>query len=99
MKFIKNIINYVIDYFRNIEFSSGGKLEEWLNTPQNSQAVQNVNSVVNVIFKYGAIIGAIIFVIWIVRETDLIYKIHEWFLNVIWLIALLAFFFVAMAAV
>ena len=99
MEFIKNIINYVIDYFRNIEFRSGGKLEEWLNTPHNSQAVQSVNSVINVIFKYGAIIGAIIFVIWIVRETDLIYKIHEWFLNAVWLIALLTFFFVAMAAV
>lgn len=99
MEFIKNVINYVVDYFRNIEFSSGGKLDKWLNTPHNSQAVQNVNSVVNVIFKYGAIIGAIIFIIWIVRETELLSKIHEWFLNAVWLIVLLAFFFVAMAAV
>ena len=72
MKFLKSVIDYVINYFKNIEFSSGGKLEEWLNTPHNSQAVQNVNSVVNVIFKYGAIIGTVIFIIWIVRETELI---------------------------
>ena len=99
MEFVKNIINYVIDYFKNIEFSSGGKLEEWLNTPHDSQAVQNVNSVVNVVFKYGAIIAAVVFIVWIIWETELLNKIYEWFMNAVWLIAILTFFFVAMAAV
>lgn len=95
MKFIEDIINY----FKNIPFSSGGKLDDLRNIAQNSETVQNVNSTVNTIVKYGLIIGLIVFVIWIVWETELLQRIYEGFMVMFWTVVFLIFFFVAMAAV
>ena len=95
MKFIEDIINY----FKNIPFSSGGKLDDLRNIAQNSETVQNVNSIVNTIVKYGLIIGLIVFVIWIVWETELLQRIYEGFMVMFWTVVFLVFFFVAMAAV
>lgn len=95
MKFIEDIINY----FKNIPFSSGGKLDDLRNIAQNSETVQGINSTVNTVVKYGLIIGLIIFVIWIVWETELLQRIYEGFMVLFWTIVFLIFFFVAMAAV
>ena len=95
MKFLENIINY----FKNMPFSSGGKLDHLREISQNSETVQNVNSTVNTVVKYGLIIGLIIFVIWLVWETELLQRIYEGFMVMFWTIVFLIFFFVAMAAV
>ena len=95
MKFLENIINY----FKNIPFSSGGKLDDLRNIAQNFETVQNVNSTVNTIVKYGLIIGLIVFIIWIIWETELLQRIYEGFMVLFWTIVFLVFFFAAMAAV
>lgn len=99
MEFLKGIKDYLVDYFSNIEFSSSGRLKEWSTAAQNSSTVQNVNSVVSVIFKYGLIIGAIIFVVWVIWESEIFRKIYEGFMVMFWTVVFLIFFFVAMAAV
>ena len=80
-------------------FSSGGKLDDLRNIAQNSETVQNVNSTVNTIVKYGLIIGLIVFIIWIIWETELLQRIYEGFMVMFWTVVFLIFFFVAMAAV
>lgn len=95
MKFIEDIL----DYFKNIPFSSGGKLDHLKNIAENSETVQNVNTTVNLVVKYGLIIGLIVFVVWIIWETELLQKIYEGFMVMFWTIVFLIFFFVAMAAV
>jgi hypothetical protein len=95
MKFLENIINY----FKNIPFSSGGKLDDLRNIAQNSETVYNINSTVNTVVKYGLIIGLIVFIIWIIWETELLQRVYEGFMVMFWTIVFLIFFFVAMAAV
>jgi hypothetical protein len=91
--------NEIVHYFKNIPFSSGGKLDDLKNITQNSETVQNVNSTVNMVVKYGLIIGLIVFVVWIIWETELLQRIYEGFMVMFWTIVFLIFFFVAMAAV
>jgi len=95
MKFIEDII----DYFKNMPFSSGGKLDHLREISQKSETVQGVNSTVNMVVKYGLIIGLIVFIVWIIWETELLQKIYEGLMVMFWTIVFLIFFFVAMAAV
>lgn len=93
MEFIKNIYNY----FKNLPFSSSGKLENLSNFAQNSETVQNINSVVNILFKYGAIIAFICALIWVIKEFDILTKIYEGFMTIFWGILLVAVFIIAMS--